>query len=263
MRLWWEVARRGFRRYATYRWATFAGVFTNTVFGFIRAYVLIALFAAVPRIGAYDRSDALTYTFLVQGLIMPLYLWGWMEIAESVQSGQIATDLFRPLDYQVYWLFQDLGRALYHLLMRGVPPFVLAAIVFDLRLPERPETWLFFAISVGLAVAVSFAMRFMMNLSAFWIIDVRGVHSLSAALWTSLSGFIIPIAFFPDALRGVVRMLPFVAMIEMPIEVFLEHVRGADLFATLAVQAMWTVVLLAAGRMVLGAATRKLVVQGG
>lgn len=263
MRLWWEVARRGFRRYATYRWATFAGVFTNTIFGFIRAYVLIALFAAVPRIGSYDRSDALTYTFLVQGLIMPLYLWGWMEIAESVQSGQIATDLYRPLDYQIYWLFQDLGRALYHLVMRGVPPFVVAALVFDLRLPEQPVTWLAFAASVALAVIVSFAMRFMVNLSSFWIIDVRGVHALGAALWTSLSGFIIPIAFFPDALRDVIRLLPFVAMIEMPIEVFLEHARGVDLLATLAIQAAWAGVLLLAGRFVLATATRKLVVQGG
>ena len=263
MRLWWEVARRGFRRYATYRWATFAGVFTNTVFGFIRAYVLIALFAAVPRIGAYDRADALTYTFLVQGLIMPLYLWGWLEIAESVQSGQIATDLYRPLDYQMYWLFQDLGRAAYHAIMRGIPPFVVAAIVFDLRLPQHPVTWLAFASSVGLAVTVSYAMRFMVNLSAFWIIDIRGVHALAAAIWTSLSGFIIPIAFFPDGLRDVIRLLPFVAMIEMPIEIFLEHVRGVDLVATMAVQAAWALVLLGAGRGLLSGATRKLVVQGG
>ncbi|MBV9255191.1 MAG: ABC transporter permease, partial [Actinobacteria bacterium] len=35
MRLYWEVARRGFRRYATYRAATVAGVFTNSVFGLI------------------------------------------------------------------------------------------------------------------------------------------------------------------------------------------------------------------------------------
>ena len=32
---------------STYRGATFAGVFTNTVFGFILAYVLLAVFRAV------------------------------------------------------------------------------------------------------------------------------------------------------------------------------------------------------------------------
>lgn len=263
MRLWWEVARRGFRRYATYRWATFAGVFTNTVFGFMRAYVLIALFAAVPRVAGYDQTDAVTYVFLVQGLIMPLYLWGWVEIAETVQTGQIATDLYRPLDYQLYWLFQDLGRALYHALLRGAAPFLIAAFAFDMRLPHDGITWLAFVVSVVLAVTVSFALRFMVNLSAFWIIDVRGVHSLAAAVWTGLSGFVIPIAFFPEAARSVLYALPFVAMVELPINVFLERAQGAELAATLCVQAIWVIVLLLGGRVMLARATRKLVLQGG
>jgi ABC-2 type transport system permease protein len=116
---------------------------------------------------------------------------------------------------------------------------------------------------VLLAVVVSFAMRFLANLSAFWFIDVRGVNTLAAAMWTALSGFLIPIAFFPDAARTVIRALPFVALIEMPVDVFLERAVGSDLVRTLAVQAAWAVVLLAAGRAVLRSASTKLVVQGG
>lgn len=37
----WEVAVRSYRRQAIYRGATLAGVFTNSVFGFIHAYVLL------------------------------------------------------------------------------------------------------------------------------------------------------------------------------------------------------------------------------
>ena len=263
MRLWWEVARRGFRRYATYRGATFAGVFTNSVFGFIRAYVYIALFAVVPHIGGYNLSDTLTYTFVSQGMLMPLYMWGWSEIADTVYSGQIATDLYRPLDYEGYWLSQDLGRATYHAILRGIPPFIVGAIFFSLRLPHHPETWLLFVVSFYLAVTVSFALRFMVNLFAFWIIDIRGVMGLSASAWTLLSGFAIPIAFFPDALRHVIRFLPFVAMLEMPIDIFLERARGLAALSTLGAQLFWVVVLLIAGRIMLTAATRKLVVQGG
>jgi ABC-2 type transport system permease protein len=263
LRLWWEVARRGFRRYATYRWATFAGVFTNTIFGFIRAYVFVAMFAAVNIVGGYTLRDALTYTFVSQAMLMPLYMWGWQEIADTVYSGQVATDLYRPFDYELYWLSQDLGRATYHGIMRGIPPFVIGALFFSLRMPHRPLTWLAFALSFYLAVSVSFALRFMVNLSSFWIIDVRGVMGLAAAAWTLFSGFAIPIAFFPPALRDVIRHLPFVAMLEMPMDVFLERVRGPELVATLAVQLMWVIVLLGAGRLMLRAATRRLVVQGG
>jgi ABC-2 type transport system ATP-binding protein len=67
MGLYWQIARRGFRRYATYRAATAAGIFTNTVFGFIRAYVFITLLKTAGDIGGYTLRDTLTYTFVTQG----------------------------------------------------------------------------------------------------------------------------------------------------------------------------------------------------
>ena len=263
MRLYAEIAVRGFRRYSTYRAATIAGALTNSAFGFIRGYVLLALFAVRPMVGGYGRSDALTYTFLTQGLLMALYMWGWFEVSLTIRTGDVATQLARPFDYQGYWLAQDLGRAGYHLLARGIPPFLLAGLVWDLRLPRHSGTWLWFAVSVVLAVTVSFALRFLTNLSAFWLLEARGVAALAAAAWTVLSGFAIPIAFFPEGIGNLVRLLPFAAMVEFPVDVFLERARGVDLAATLAAQAAWAAVLLGAGRLVLGAGVRKLVVQGG
>ena len=263
MRLYWEVACRGFRRYATYRAATFAGVFTNTIFGFMRAYVFVALFQVRSEVGGFDRADALTYTFVGQGMIMAVYLWGWWEIALTIRSGDVVTDLYRPLDYQLYWLAMDIGRATYHVISRGIPPFIVGAVVFDLRLPEHPLTWAAFVLSILLAVCVSFAMRFMLNLTAFWLLDYRGVGQIAAAAWTFLSGFIVPLAFFPGRLEDISRALPFAAWLEIPVEIFLEKSQGIELAGALGFQAAWTVVMLAAGRWVLAAAMRKVVIQGG
>lgn len=263
MRLYWEVALRGFRRYATYRGATFAGVFTNTVFGFMRAYVMIALFAVRPAVGGYDQTDALTYTFLAQGLIMIAYLWGWWEVAITIRSGDVVTDLYRPLDYQLYWLAQDLGRAAYHALFRGIPPFLLGMLVFRLAVPHQPLTWAAFILSLALAATVSFALRFIVNLAAFWLLDYRGVGRLAMGLWTVLSGFAIPVAFFPESVRLLARALPFVAFVEVPVDIFLRRAQGLDLAAALLFQAGWAAALLAAGRWLLAAARRKVVIQGG
>lgn len=263
MRLYWEVALRGFRRYATYRGATAAGVFTNTIFGFMRAYVYVALFAARGEVGGYDLRDTLTYTFATQGMLMVVYIWGWWEVALTIRSGDVVTDLSRPLDYQLYWLAQDLGRATYHAIFRGIPPFVIGALVFDLRLPAHPAIWVLFIISLYLAVCVSFALRFMVNLAAFWLLDYRGVGALMAAAWTFLSGFAVPIAFFPGKLETVARVLPFAGFVQIPVDVFLEKGNAPEIAVLLALQAGWAVVLLLAGRLVLGAAWRKVVIQGG
>ena len=69
MRLYWEVAVRGFRRYATYRGATFAGVFTNSVFGFMMAYVFIALHHGRPVIAGWTISDTLTYNWITHSSV--------------------------------------------------------------------------------------------------------------------------------------------------------------------------------------------------
>lgn len=54
----WQLGRAGWQRSASYRAVTLAGVFTNTVFGFLRAAVLIATLEVAGTIGGYDRRRA-------------------------------------------------------------------------------------------------------------------------------------------------------------------------------------------------------------
>jgi ABC-2 type transport system permease protein len=263
VRLYWEIARRGYRRYAAYPWATAAGVFTNSIFGFMRGYILLALFEARGEVGGYDAAQALTFVWVTQSLIMAVYMWGWVEVALRVRSGDIATDLHRPVDPQAYWLAEDLGRALYHLLFRGVPPFLVGALAFELRMPDDALTWLAFAVSVALAVVVGFGFRFLFNLATFWIVDYRGIAILATLVATFCSGLLLPVRLFPDWLETAVSVLPFVAMLQIPADVFVGELRGLDLAGALAFQAAWAAALLLAGRAVFAAGTRKLVVQGG
>jgi ABC-2 type transport system permease protein len=263
LRLGFELARRGYGRYAAYPGATWAGVFTNTFFGFLIAYTLLAVFEQRDAVGDYDARDAVTYTWLAQGMLMTIYLWGWFEVALRVRSGDVATDLQRPLDFQGYWLAQDLGRAAYHALFRGVPPFVLGALVFDVLVPGNPLVWLAFLASVMLAVVTSFAFRFLFNLAAFWLLDYRGAGVLAMVASTFFSGQIVPIAFFPHWLAVLAWALPFAAMVQAPIEIWLGHAEGLELLGLIALQAFWAGALLLAGRAVLAAGMRKLVIQGG
>ena len=259
----WQLARAGWNRNATYRAATFAGAFTNIVFGFLRAAVLIATLKVAGDIGGYNRADALTYTWLTQGFIMVIAIWRWNDLALRIQTGAIATDLLRPIDMQRAWLAEDLGRAVYQGVFRGLPPFLVGSLFFTLRLPEHAVTWLAFAVSVVLAIVVSFGMRFIVNLGAFWLLDWRGLDTISSLLVTVLSGFAIPLNFYPHWVRTVTELLPWGSMIQLPINIFLEQERGAGVIGLLLVQATWAVVLLAVGRRLLVRGTRKLVVQGG
>jgi ABC-2 type transport system permease protein len=263
VRLYWEIARRSFRRSSTYRGATLAGIFTNTVFGFIKAYVLIALFAAQPVIGGYDVTDGLTYSFLTQGLLATIAIWGWFEIEARIRTGDIATDLLRPHSFLVYWWAHDAGRAAYQALARGIPPFLIAGLVFELRLPVHAVTWVLFVLSIALAVTVSFAIRAMVNLFALWFLESRGLAGIVSTAWIFLGGLALPLATFPPWLRTVARLTPFAATFDAPCQIFLEQLSAGGIAATLGLQAAWALVLFAAAGRVMARGTRRLVIQGG
>jgi ABC-2 type transport system permease protein len=262
MRLDWEIAKRGWRRYAVYPWATAAGIFTNTIFGFLQAYILLAVYRHRADVGGFDASDTVTYVWLAQSLIMTVYVFGWYELALRIREGSIVTDLARPLDPQRYWLMFDLGRAPYHFLLRGVPPLLLGALVFDLNYPSPGDAALFL-VSVTLAVVVSFGIRFLYNSAAFWLLDYRGVMTLTVTIMLFFSGMVLPLRFFPHWLRELSYALPFASVIQTPIDVWLGKREGLALVGVLALQALWALVLLGLGRITFARGTRKLVVQGG
>jgi ABC-2 type transport system permease protein len=259
VRLDWEIAKRGYRRYAAYPAATWAGLFTNVVFGFLRGYVLLAVFRHRSDVGGYDATETITYVWLGQGLIATIFIWGWFDFAVRIRSGDIATDLSRPVHPLRYGLAFDLGRALYHALYRGIPPFLLGALVFELTAPRNPLLWLAFALSVALAVTVSYAFRFLYNAVAFWTTDYRGPMVIAMIAANLLSGFIIPIAFFPGWLKTIANATPFPSMVQIPVNIFVGDA-GAEM---LLVQAFWAVAVLALCAAVFGAGTRRVVIQGG
>ena len=262
MRLYWEVAKRSFQRQLAYRAATLAGLVTNSFFGYLRGAVFMALFATRPEVAGWDVRDALTYTWLTQAMIMIVQLWGWWEVADNIKSGDVASDLAKPFDYYTFWLARDLGRAVYHLLARGLPTFLIGFLFYDLLLPPTPLIWPLLAVTLILAVVMSFAFRFIVNVAAFWLLDTRGLATVLGGM-IFLSGFMVPVAFLPDWLQTVVGWLPFTAIVMLPIEVYLGKVTGLALLLELGRVVVWAVVLIAAGRLVLAVGERRLVVQGG
>ncbi|MFI7414598.1 ABC transporter permease [Streptomyces sp. NPDC049627] len=262
-RLYLAVAAGGFRRYATYRAATAAGVFTNTVFGVILVYTYLALWDEKPHLGGYDQAQAVTYVWLGQALYSTLAIQGGgveKDLMGRIRTGEIAIDLYRPADLQLWWLASDLGRSLFQMLGRGVIPFVFGALVFPMALPGAVTTWAAFLVALLLAMVVSFAIRYLVALSVFWLMDGQGVSQALMVTGIFFSGMTLPLNAFPGTLGDIVQALPWAAQLQMPADVLMGE---TDPLGAYAFQAAWAVVLLAAGRLLQSSATRRVVVQGG
>ncbi len=108
-----RLTRSGFLRYATYRQAVFAGLVTNTVFGFLRTAIVLTVFTGSARVAGYDPASAVTFVWVGQGLLAVVLIFGEGELAARVRTGQVSADLLRPVDLQAALLVEDLVRTLY------------------------------------------------------------------------------------------------------------------------------------------------------
>ncbi|CAM5286278.1 hypothetical protein STANM309S_06709 [Streptomyces tanashiensis] len=149
------------------------------------------------------------------------------------------------------------------LLGRAVVPMAVGALVFDFTLPSGPGTWLAFLVAVALGSVVSFALWYLVAMSAFWLLDGQGVVQVAWLGGLFFSGMLLPLNVFPGALGELARMLPWASLLQVPADVYLGRYEGWGLAGAYAFQGCWALVLLGAGRAAQAAATRKVVVQGG
>jgi ABC-2 type transport system permease protein len=263
VRIYVELARRAFQQQFAYQAATLAGIFTNSVFGVLLASVYLGLFdsrAPGSSVQGFDAAQTVTYVWIGQALLMPVYLWGWWEIIQTIRTGAIVTDLLKPTDYFTYWLSRDLGRAFAHVLLRFVPTLIVGALLFDLVYPDTVARWVAFLASIPMAIIVSFCFRFMMNLWGFWVLDHRGIAGISTVVVGMFSGHLLPIAWYPPIVRDILNILPFRAIIMLPVEIYLGQV---SMLFGLGLQAFWVVAMIGAAQWLQTIAERKVVVQGG
>jgi ABC-2 type transport system permease protein len=262
MRLFWELGKRAFQRQLTYRAATLAGLTTNFFFGVLRVAIFTALYGGQEEVAGITLQGAITYTGLSQAVIAPLSVFSWYDLMDSIHSGDVASDLLKPLNLFSFWLAQDFGRAMVNLIARGVIFMALFELFFDLTHPQGAG-WVWLVMSLILGWLVSFTWRFLVNLAAFWSPNARGFGRFAFVTSWFFSGLLMPLRFFPDWVVNLSYLTPFPHTINTIVEVYLGVLQGPELVNALLMQAVWALGLAIVGQFVLRAGVRRLVILGG
>jgi ABC-2 type transport system permease protein len=263
MHLFFQLAKRSFQRQLAYRAAALAGLVTNGFFGMLRAAVLVALFGSRTQVEGISLQDAITYTGLTQALIAFISMFGWYDLMHTISTGEVGSDLLKPVGFYSYWLARDLGRAVSQLLLRGLPLVAGYAVFYRITVPDSLIQWTSFLAALLLAWWVSFSWRFLVNLAAFWTPNAVGIGRLAFMLSWILSGFMMPLRFFPDWFQRLCYLTPFPHTINSVVEVYLGLLEPSQLIAALVAQGAWIAGLWVASQLLLYTGVRRLVIQGG
>jgi len=258
--LYLEFAKKSFQQSLQYRIANYSGFAVNTFFFVVRAFVFMALYENRDIVAGYNVTEAITFTGITQAMIMIIGLFGNTEIANAVKSGEVAVDLMKPINYQLVMLSRQFGRSLYYFIFRGMPIFLVMAIFFSWT---PPKSWIIlipFFFSLILAIITTFSFNFIVGVSAFWLLDTRGISNFFIGSGLLLSGFIVPVSFFPSGFDKICEWLPFIGQSYTPVAIYLG--KYADMTMLLR-QLFWAIILMFIGKTFMHFAMRKLVIQGG
>ena len=194
-------------------------------------------------------------------------LW---NINTDIRKGTIGNYLIKPISYRGKFAATSFGNLLTMTIMFGLP-FYTAALVTLRSLGLLPGlTFPGFFAHLGLfllaglcASLLNDTIAYIFGVLCFYTSSGWGLNSLKETLVAFLSGTLLPLAFFPAGLRGVLNWMPFAGMSQNPVLILMMKYDLAESLRCVARSAAWIVVLELFAKLLFSHAIRKVTVQGG
>jgi ABC-2 type transport system permease protein len=254
-----------------YRAAALAGFLTQCWFGVIRILVFAAFYAGGSARAPMSLADAITYTWLGQAFLVFLPWNADPDVADMVRSGAVAYERLRPVDSYAWWFVRALAWSTARVLPRAGLMVLFAAGLMPLvglgkwglaPPPTFVAAGLFLASATGM-VLLSAAITVLINIAMVRAMDERGPNILAAPIVNFFSGMVVPLAFFPDWLRPILRSQPIAGLVDIPFSIYFGGLTGWSAVGAIALQFGWVLALSVFGRWALERAMRRLQAQGG
>nr|WP_176663622.1 ABC transporter permease [Variovorax sp. SG517] len=263
-----------FQQMLQYRTAALAGFATQCWWGGIKVMVFAAFYGHAATTGAstpMSLAQAITYTWLAQGLLVLLPWLGDPEVAQAVRTGAVAYDRLRPVDAYALWFARSAGWIAARVLPRVALMAAFAMVALPVlglgewawQLPAGVAAGLAFVLSAVLALLLSTSMVMLLNVAATAALNERGISAVATPVVIVFSGNLLPLAMLPDAWQTALLLQPLAGLMDIPARLYFGQLQGWQAVGGLGLQAFWIAVLVALGHLAMGRTMRGLQVQGG
>ena len=248
------------------------GFFMSLAITVLNTWILVNLWDAIRQHSAqtqaeFTAAELATYIAVAQVVSLARLSHAnrrlFYRAMGTVDSGEIAMDLVRPIDNQVLRYSQWLGVFAVDTLMVALPTWLVFRLTGVIGDPDSGLQAVLFALSVALGWMVAAGFHYLMAALTIVVTRSPGINMFRVAVQELLSGGLIPLALLPTWLATFAVIFPFHAMVSSPTLIYLGRLEGLDALAALGIQAAWGVGLITAGRLLWLRLVRRVLVQGG
>lgn len=263
MRSYFPIARATFMVGMVYRFGFFFTILGNIIYLGVAYFLWKSIYGDTKVINGLTFHQAFLYVGLGSAIFILLKTYADWFIHYEIREGIIANYLTKPIDYQVYNLFANLGSLFMNLMAITIPTALMLGVVFQVRIPSGPGL-VFFPFSVLLAFLISFSLDYFVGITGFYSESVWGLSITKEVIVTVFSGALIPLQFYPEQLQNILYYLPFQAIYHTPLMMVTKPDQGLDVFLPMmAIQVFWAVMLFMGARLFYNQAVKVLRIAGG
>lgn len=263
MRGYAAVTRGVFQTGVVYRFGFIFTILSNIIYMGIVYYLWRSIFAARETLNGLTFNETFLYVALGSAIFILLKTYADWYIAWDIREGTVVQLLIKPIDYQIYTLSFSLGFLLINLVGISIPTLVMLLLVFKVQIGLGIGL-LLFPLSMVFAFLVSFFLDYFTGLLAFYTESGWGLSMTKEIVVTILSGALIPLQFYPEAVQKVLFWLPFQAIYHIPLMIVTRPDQPfTGYLPMLGTQIAWVAVLFLATRWFYNRAVRVLRIGGG
>lgn len=254
------IARASFLQILQYRMRYVTGILTYLVYVSAYAFLWRGIYGDAASLKGFTAADMTA--FIALGWIFRSFTFNNIdrEVAAEVREGRIAVQLLRPVAYPVAKLVGALGECAFRAVGFTLPIALAVGWAFDVPGPAGAAAAAACAASVLLGFLVMAGLNFLVSLAAFPLKHVEGLLYAKHMAVLLLSGLLVPLSFFPERAARALEALPFAAVSQAPVLLYLGRLPAAG---TLASQAVWAVLLWGLSAWLWERSVARLTVQGG
>ncbi len=223
-------------------WLQYRSFFFVLAFGWM-VPPLVSLFVWSAAAGTHTLAGLNQGEFIAYYLILILvnqltYAQTNWTVGDVIRGGGLNIWLLRPLPPLYNVLCTEVAGKVVTMLF-VLPVSLLLAAVLQPEIHTTPQAAGLGLLSLLLAWGLRFLWGYSLALLAFWSTRADALLSLQDSLVFLLSGMVAPVLLLPAGMQNAALALPFRYMVGFPVEVLLQQVTGAQLWAGLAWQAGW------------------------
>ena len=201
-------------------------------------------------IGGYNLSEMMTYYLFVTALSVAITPHPEWDIASTIRDGKLTPFLLRPVGYFGYRFAWESAYQIVKTAMM-LPAVALLWWIFRtyIALPDLTlaRGALFVLSALGAYVVLS-QLKFLLGISAFWIVEPGGLMEIWNVLNGLFAGRLLPLALLPLWAQWLANALPFSILYAFPMQILLNRATPEDLVWGFARQLGWISVLALAVR---------------